>query len=146
MLIRAWESLDIMLREIHLEIPIIKNSALNERMYGRLQGLNKAETARKYGQAQVDVWRRSYDICPPDGESLADTGKRVIPYYEEVIAAQLKKGKNVLIVAHGNSLRALMMHLENISPQDIVEINIPTGMPRVYQIDTNLQISSVKYL
>ncbi|MDQ0478242.1 2,3-diphosphoglycerate-dependent phosphoglycerate mutase [Chryseobacterium sp. MDT2-18] len=146
MLVRAWESLEIILHEIHLKIPIVKNSALNERMYGSLQGLNKTETAQKYGVEQVQVWRRSYDIRPPGGESLADTAKRVIPYYENVIAAQLKMGKNVLIVAHGNSLRALMMHLENISPQDICAVNIPTGVPRMYHFDADMRLLSVKYL
>lgn len=146
MLVRAWESLDIILHEIHLKIPIVKNSALNERMYGNLQGLNKAETAQKYGVEQVGIWRRSYDIRPPGGESLADTAKRVIPYYENLIAMQLKIGKNVLTVAHGNSLRSLMMHLENISPQDICAVNIPTGVPRIYHFDADMRLLSVKYL
>ncbi|MDA6071571.1 2,3-diphosphoglycerate-dependent phosphoglycerate mutase [Flavobacterium sp. AC] len=146
MLIRAQESLQIILREMHVTIPIVKNKAFNERMYGTLQGLNKDETAQKYGLAQVDIWRRSYDICPPGGESLLDTYNRVVPYYKTEIEPKLKMGQNVLIVAHGNSLRSLMMYLENINPLDIVKVNIPTGQPRVYEFNTKLELSGVKYL
>ena len=127
-LIRAWKTLDIILGEIkQTQIPIIKNAALNERMYGSLQGLNKAETALKYSDDQVEIWRRSYKVCPPEGESLEDTFNRTVPYYQSEIEPQLKSGQNILIVAHGNSLRALKMYLENISPEDIEKINIPTG-------------------
>jgi 2,3-bisphosphoglycerate-dependent phosphoglycerate mutase len=146
MLIRAQQSLQIMLSEMHTTIPIVKNKAFNERMYGTLQGLNKDETAQKYGLAQVDIWRRSYDICPPGGESLLDTYNRVVPYYKTEIEPKLKMGQNVLIVAHGNSLRSLMMYLENINPLDIVKVNIPTGQPRVYEFNTKLELSGVKYL
>ncbi|OOV13287.1 2,3-diphosphoglycerate-dependent phosphoglycerate mutase [Flavobacterium sp. LM4] len=146
MLVRAQESLQIILREMHVTIPIVKNKAFNERMYGTLQGLNKDETALKYGLAQVDIWRRSYDICPPGGESLLDTYNRVVPYYKTQIEPKLKMGQNVLIVAHGNSLRSLMMYLENINPLDIVKVNIPTGKPRVYEFNTKLELSGVKYL
>lgn len=146
MLIRAQESLQIILSEMHVTIPIVKNKAFNERMYGTLQGLNKDETAQKYGLAQVDIWRRSYDICPPAGESLLDTYNRVIPYYKTEIEPKLKMGQNVLIVAHGNSLRSLMMYLENINPLDIVKVNIPTAQPRVYEFNTKLELLEVKYL
>ncbi|MDI1255469.1 MAG: 2,3-bisphosphoglycerate-dependent phosphoglycerate mutase [Flavobacterium sp.] len=147
MLIRAQESLRIILEILkETEIPIVKNIALNERMYGSLQGLNKDETTHKYGAEQVEIWRRSYAVCPPDGESLAMTYGRTVPYYQAEIEPQLKLGKNILIVAHGNSLRALMMYLENISPQDISEVNIPTGLPRVYTMDIDLEILDVKYL
>ena len=147
MLIRAWETLSIVLEEIkQTQIPIIKNAALNERMYGSLQGLNKAETALKYGDEQVEIWRRSYKIRPPDGESLEDTFNRTVPYYQSEIEPKLKGGQSVLIVAHGNSLRALKMHLENISPEDIVKVNIPTGTPRNYDFDKNMKILDVKYL
>ena len=125
MLIRAWETLSIVLKEIkQIQIPIIKNAALNERMYGNLQGLNKAETALKYGDEQVEIWRRSYKIRPPDGESLEDTFNRTVPYYQSEIEPKLKGGQSVLIVAHGNSLRALKMYLENISPEDIVKFTL----------------------
>ena len=147
MLIRAWETLSIVLEEIkQTQIPIIKNAALNERMYGSLQGLNKAETALKYGDEQVEIWRRSYKIRPPDGESLEDTFNRTVPYYQSEIEPKLKGGQSVLIVAHGNSLRALKMYLENISPEDIVKVNIPTGTPRNYDFDKNMKILDVKYL
>jgi 2,3-bisphosphoglycerate-dependent phosphoglycerate mutase len=147
MLKRAWETLRIVSEEIHqTNIEIIKNAALNERMYGSLQGLNKAETALKYGDEQVEIWRRSYEVRPPDGESLEDTFNRTVPYYKSEIEPKLKAGKNVLIVAHGNSLRALKMYLENISPKSIVQVNIPTGTPRNYIFDENMKISSVDYL
>lgn len=147
MLMRAWETLQIILEEIEqTQIPIIKNVALNERMYGSLQGLNKAETALKYGEKQVEIWRRSFEVRPPDGESLEDTYNRTIPYYKSEIETKLKVGKNVLIVAHGNSLRALKMYLENITPENIVKVNIPTGTPRNYVFDKNMEIISINYL
>jgi len=138
---RAEETLSIILEEIHQEnIPIKKDKALNERNYGNLQGLDKTETAKKYGEHQVAIWRRSYDVKPPGGESLADTAARVIPYYKKEIEPLLKTGSNVLIVAHGNSLRALMMYLENISPEAIAEVDIPTGSPRLYTLDEKLKV------
>jgi 2,3-bisphosphoglycerate-dependent phosphoglycerate mutase len=147
MLKRAWETLNLVLKEIkQSDISIIKNAALNERMYGSLQGLNKAETALKYGDKQVEIWRRSYEVRPPDGESLEDTYNRTVPYYKAEIEPKLKAGENVLIVAHGNSLRALKMYLENISPEAIVQVNIPTGTPRNYDFDKNMKIISVDYL
>lgn len=147
MLVRAWETLRIVLEEIkQTQIPIIKNAALNERMYGTLQGLDKDETALEYGERQVEIWRRSYEVRPPKGESLHDTFKRTVPYYQAEIEPKLKMGKNILIVAHGNSLRALKMYLENISPEAIVKVNIPTGTPRNYVFDENMEILSVDYL
>lgn len=147
MLIRASQTLDIVLDEINQnEISIVKNMALNERHYGSLQGLNKAEMSTKYGEKQVEIWRRSFDIKPPDGESLEDTFKRTIPFYCAEIEPQLRQNKNVLIVAHGNSLRALTMYLENISAFDIVNINIPTGIPKNYIFDSNMKLVSSKYL
>ncbi|MFV5685024.1 2,3-bisphosphoglycerate-dependent phosphoglycerate mutase [Flavobacterium sp. GB2R13] len=144
---RAEESLRIILEEMkQTQIPVIKNEALNERMYGSLQGLNKAEVAKKYGENQLKMWRRSYEVRPPDGESLEDTYNRIVPYYKQEIEPKLKSGKNILIVAHGNSLRALMMYLENIGPIAIAKINIPTGTPRLYYIDATLKIRSVEYL
>ena len=147
MLIRAKETLRIILAEIQqTTIPVINNAALNERMYGNLQGLNKAETAAKYGDAQVDIWRRSYDVRPPDGESLEDTYNRTVPYYKLEIAPKLASGQNILIVAHGNSLRALMMYLENISKEEIATVNIPTGVPRLYNFDSEFNLISAIYL
>ncbi len=147
MLVRAQETLEIILEEIKQpSIPIIKDAALNERMYGDLQGLNKSETIRKYGAEQVQIWRRSYDVRPPGGESLEDTYNRTVPYYQSVIEPKLKEGKNILIVAHGNSLRALMMYLEKISKEEIVNIDLPTGLPRNYHFDSTLKLMSAIYL
>lgn len=147
MLVRAEETLKIILEEIkQTTIPIIKDAALNERMYGDLQGLNKAETIAKYGAEQVEIWRRSYDVRPPGGESLEDTYNRTVPYYRSVIEPRLRSGENILIVAHGNSLRALMMYLENINKQAIVKVNIPTGLPRLYHFDATLKLISAAYL
>lgn len=144
---RAQETLHIILQETgNLNLPITKNKALNERNYGDLQGLNKAETAKQFGEHQVTIWRRSYDIAPPRGESLKDTSARVIPYYQQHIEPCLKKGEKILLVAHGNSLRALMMLLENIGNEEIVEVNIPTGVPRLYVFDNQLHITEAKYL
>ena len=127
-------------------LPMEKNQALNERHYGDLQGLNKDEMRKQFGNEQVHIWRRSYDTPPPNGESLKDTLERVLPYYEERIAPQLRAGKNVLIAAHGNSLRALVKHLEHISSDEITQLNIPTGVPRVYELDDNLEVTHAEYL
>ena len=116
-------------------IPVHKNLALNERSYGSLEGLNKAETAEKYGAEQVHIWRRSYDVQPPNGESLKDTYNRVMPYFKNEILPQLLAGKNVLVVAHGNSLRSLMMYLEKLTPEQILSKELATGVPVVYNID-----------
>ena len=152
-------------------IPVIKDWHLNERHYGALQGLNKAETAAKYGAEQVHQWRRSFDIAPPEleaddprnpanqvqykgvdpkvlplHESLKDTIARVVPYYNEVIVPEIKAGKKVLIAAHGNSLRALVKYLDNISDADIAGLNIPTGVPLVYELDEDLKPFKHYYL
>lgn len=146
MLKRAWETLDIIQQSCHWQLPVIKDRALNERSYGSLEGLNKAETAVKYGEEQVHIWRRSYDVAPPGGESLADTAARVIPYYEHTISPVLLEGKGVLVVAHGNSLRALMMRLENLSPAEILEVELPTGAPKRYVMDRSLNVISSGFL
>ncbi|MGI4749800.1 MAG: 2,3-bisphosphoglycerate-dependent phosphoglycerate mutase [Janthinobacterium lividum] len=144
---RAIETLNIILDIINQkQLPIFKDAALNERNYGDLQGLNKAETAEKYGAAQVNLWRRSFDIAPPGGESLKQTQERVLPYYYAHIEPLLQQGKNVLVVAHGNSLRALMMHLENISPEAISHVELLTGVPRVYDFDDSGKISYVQHI
>jgi len=144
---RAMDTLTIILDELNQkEIPIVSNAALNERGYGSLEGLDKAQTAEKYGVAQVEIWRRSYDILPPNGESLEGTYKRVVPFYKAEVEPKLKSGENVLIVAHGNSLRSLMMYLESIGHREIVNVNILTGIPRRYDLDDNLKIIDVKYL
>ena len=154
-----------------LWIPVIKSYTLNERHYGALQGLNKAEMAAKHGEEQVKIWRRSYDVPPPAldendprhprfdvrykdvdpkllpaTESLKDTVARVVPFWESTIAPEIKKGKKIIIAAHGNSLRALVKYLDNISDKDILELNIPTGIPLVYELDANLQTIQHYYL
>ena len=146
-LTRAKETLRIALQECNMSnIPIIYHAALNERMYGDLQGLNKAETAEKFGEEQVKLWRRSYDIAPPNGESLKDTAARVIPYFESEIAPKLKSGKNIVIAAHGNSLRALIMHLEHMTPDEILQFEIGTAVPREYLLSDSLEVLSVRNL
>jgi 2,3-bisphosphoglycerate-dependent phosphoglycerate mutase len=141
-LIRAQHTLTIILEETgNTQIPVIMDKALNERSYGNLEGLNKAETAQKYGDEQVHTWRRSYDVVPPGGESLKDTYNRVVPYFESKIVPLLKQEKNVLIVAHGNSLRALIMYLEHLSPEEILEREIATGFPLTYIFDENFHVS-----
>lgn len=124
----------------HSHVPVKHDKALNERMYGDLQGLNKADTAARYGEEQVKIWRRSYDIAPPNGESLKDTAARVIPYFEKEIAPKLKEGKNIVIAAHGNSLRALIMYLEKLTPAQILEFEIGTAVPRLYELDNELHV------
>ena len=134
MLSRAQKTGDIILGILnHKEIPIIKNEALNERHYGSLAGLNKDDARKKWGDEQVHIWRRSFDVPPPDGESLKDTADRVLPYFEAEIMPKVVSGSSILIAAHGNSLRALIMKLDSISPEDIVELEIPTGAPIQYE-------------
>jgi 2,3-bisphosphoglycerate-dependent phosphoglycerate mutase len=144
---RAEDTLRIILSEINeTSLPIIKDKALNERNYGKLQGLDKAETAKEFGEEQVEIWRRSFAVRPPGGESLEDTAARVMPYYRKEIEPLLRRDENILVVAHGNSLRALMMSLEKISPEQIASVNIPTGIPRVYHFDKNGELENVNYL
>lgn len=169
---RAIRTLWIALDEMDLMwIPVERSWRLNERFYGGLTGLNKAETAKKYGEEQVLIWRRSYDIPPPEldksseyypgnqkmyaglsdnelptTECLKDTVARVVPYYENVIAPEIKSGKKLIIAAHGNSLRALVKYLDNISEEEILKLNIPTGIPLVYELDKNLKPINHYYL
>jgi 2,3-bisphosphoglycerate-dependent phosphoglycerate mutase len=169
---RAIRTLWLVQEELDaLWLPVFKTWRLNERHYGGLQGLNKSETAAKYGEEQVKIWRRSYDTPPPllddaefekqrseprfkdvapgefpRGETLKTTTERMLPYWEKEIVPQVKAGKNVLIAAHGNSLRALIQHLEKISNADIMELNVPTGTPLVYELDSALGVKSKRYL
>lgn len=146
-LARANETLRLALEAIgQTGIPVEKDKALNERMYGELQGLNKDETAKKYGDAQVKIWRRSYDVRPPGGESLKDTAERVLPYYEQTIKPYLLKGDTILVAAHGNSLRALIMELEQLSREQVLELNIPTGLPLLYELDNTGKAIDHRYL
>jgi 2,3-bisphosphoglycerate-dependent phosphoglycerate mutase len=169
---RAIKTLWIALEELdQMWIPVHRSWRINERMYGALQGLNKSETAERHGEEQVKVWRRSYDIAPPpmstedpgwpgrdpryarlapeevpQTESLKDTVMRFLPYWESGIVPMLRRGERVIIAAHGNSLRALIKHLEKVSEKDIAEINVPTGVPLVYQLDDELRPISRRYL
>lgn len=146
-LARANETLRLALETIgQTLIPIERDKALNERMYGELQGMNKAETAKKYGDDQVKIWRRSFDVRPPGGESLKDTADRVLPYYEQHIKPYVLKGETILIAAHGNSLRALVMQLEQLSKEQVLELNIPTGAPLLYEFGHDGKVTAHRYL
>lgn len=135
-LMRAIRTAEISLKQAGIvSIPIYRSEKLNERHYGDLQGLNKDDIGKEYGSDQLKVWRRSYDIAPPNGESLKMTQERVLPYFHESIIPELQKGKNVLITAHGNSLRALIAELDKMSKEDILELNIPTATPIVYTLE-----------
>ena len=133
-LFRAQETGRLILEQINQkDIEIIQDQSLNERNYGDLAGLNKDEAREKWGEEQVHIWRRSFDVPPPGGESLKNTAERVLPYFEREIMPKVKKGENILVAAHGNSLRALVMHLENISSEEIVKLEIATGDPLTYE-------------
>jgi 2,3-bisphosphoglycerate-dependent phosphoglycerate mutase len=144
---RAIDTATIALDAAGIAPPLtVRDAALNERMYGDLQGLNKAEAAARWGDAQVKLWRRSYDVRPPGGESLADTAARVLPYWDAHILPDLRAGKNVLVVAHGNSLRALVMHLDGLSREQVLELEIPTGVPLLYDIALDGHVTGKRYL
>ena len=132
--IRDWERHS---GKMDTELPIYQSVELAERYYGDLQGLNKDETRKKYGEAQVHLWRRSYDVRPPGGESLKDTCERTIPYYQSFIEPELRKGKTLLVVAHGNSLRSIVKYVENIPDETIPSLEIPTGVPLLYTFKTD---------
>ena len=139
---RAQRSLDLILEEMgQSSIPVIKNLALNERDYGDLSGLNKDDARKKWGEQQVQLWRRSYDVPPPGGESLKDTAARVLPYYIEEILPRVLRGDNVLVSAHGNSLRALIMVLERLSPKEIVARELATGAPQIYRLNADATVA-----
>ena len=141
---RAQDTLTIILKEIdQTSLKIIKDQSLNERDYGDLSGLNKDEARKKWGEDKVHQWRRSFDIPPPGGESLKNTAERVLPYYESNIVPRINEGLNILIAAHGNSLRSLVMHLDNISTEDIVKLEIGTGVPLIYETESSENIKRV---
>jgi 2,3-bisphosphoglycerate-dependent phosphoglycerate mutase len=132
---RAQNTLKIILSELDQDkLPIVFDAALNERHYGDLVGLNKDEARQRWGEEQVHLWQRSYDIAPPGGESLKDTAARVLPFFSKRIVPELQAGKNVILVAHGNSLRSLVMHLDRLSPEQVKELAIGTGMPLIYRL------------
>lgn len=140
---RAQRTLDLMLEEIgQAGIPVTKDLALNERDYGDLSGLNKDDARAKWGEEQVHIWRRSYDIAPPGGESLKDTLARTLPYYVTEIQPRVLRGERVLVAAHGNSLRALVMVLEKLSPEQILKREIGTGVPIIYRLNADSTVAS----
>ena len=144
---RAQRTNDLILAELgQSDLPIIRNQALNERDYGDLAGLNKDDAREKWGEEQVHVWRRSYDIPPPGGESLKDTAARVLPYFEKEILPRVLKGEKVLVAAHGNSLRSLVMQLDQLSQDEVIALNIATGAPIVYELDDQGKVLSKKIL
>ena len=143
-LIRAQNTAEIILKEINQSLTTIKDQALNERNYGDLAGLNKDDARKRWGDEQVHIWRRSYDIPPPGGESLKDTGERVLPFFMKEILPHVCEGKNVLVAAHGNSLRSLVKFLDKISDEDIVKLEIPTGAPIHYVINEDGSVKSKK--
>ena len=143
-LIRAQRSLDLILEEMgQSKVPIFRDQAPNERDYGNLSGLNKDDARAKWGAEQVQLWRRSYDVAPPGGESLKDTAARVLPYYIQEILPAVLRGKRVLIAAHGNSLRALVMVLERLSTTEIPRREIGTGVPLVYRLNTDSTVAEM---
>lgn len=141
-LTRAQRTLDLMLEEMGASLPIIRDQALNERMYGDLQGLNKDAMRERYGEHIVRLWRRSYDIPPPNGESLKDTAARTLPFFERAIMGDIRDGLNVLVVAHGNSNRSIVMQLESLTPQQVLDLNLETGVPYVYELDRECRVLS----
>jgi 2,3-bisphosphoglycerate-dependent phosphoglycerate mutase len=144
---RAQRTLDIMLDEMgQTKIPVIRNEALNERDYGDLSGLNKDEARKKWGEEQVHIWRRSFDIAPPGGESLRDTAARVLPYYIREILPRVMRGERVLVAAHGNSLRALVMVLDGHTKESILKLNIETGVPIIYRLNADCTVAEKKDL
>lgn len=140
---RAQRTLDLMLEELgQAAIPVFKDQALNERDYGDLVGLNKDDARKKWGEEQVHIWRRSYDVAPPGGESLRDTAARVLPYYITEILPRVLRGERVLVSAHGNSLRALVMVLDKHTPESITKLNLDTGVPMIYRLNANSTVAS----
>ena len=140
---RAQRTLDLMLDELgQTTIPVIKDQALNERDYGDLVGLDKDDARKKWGEEQVHIWRRSYDIAPPGGESMRDTAARVLPYYVTEILPRVLRGERVLVAAHGNSLRALVMVLDKHTPETITKLNLDTGVPMIYRLNADSTVAS----
>ena len=139
---RAQRTLDLMLEELGQNPPIVRDQALNERDYGELVGLNKDDARKKWGEEQVLIWRRSYDIAPPGGESLKDTLARALPYYVTEILPRVLRGERVLVSAHGNSLRALVMVLDRHTPESIIKLNLDTGVPMIYRLNADSTVAS----
>jgi 2,3-bisphosphoglycerate-dependent phosphoglycerate mutase len=146
-LVRAQETLRIIIEVAGFEgLPVIRDQALNERHYGDLQGLNKAETAERYGDEQVHIWRRSYATPPPNGEALKNTAERTLPFFERAILGDIKLGNDVLVVAHGNSNRSIVMDLDGLSEEEVLALELPTGVPRVYELNADGSVTGFEML
>ena len=146
-LMRAQRTMDLMLEELgQRSLHVVRDQALNERDYGDLSGLNKDDARKRWGEEQVHIWRRSYDVAPPGGESLKDTAARVLPYYIQDILPRVLRGERVLVSAHGNSLRALVMVLDHLSPQEIVKHEIATGVPLIYRLNADSTVAERKVM
>ena len=143
---RAQNTLRLILESMGTTVPTIRDEALNERHYGDLQGLNKARTAEKFGADQVKIWRRSFDIPPPNGESLKDTAARTLPFFERCILGDIAQGKNVLVVAHGNSNRSIVMALDKLTQDEVLELNLGTAVPVIYDLSEDGQVQGKKIL
>ena len=144
---RAHNTLDIILEESGQgKIPTLKAAALNERDYGELVGINKEEARKRWGADQVHIWQRSYDIAPPGGESLKDTALRVVPFFEKWVVPELQKGKSVIVVAHGNSLRSLIMQLDRLTPEQVIEVELATGVPLIYRLNADGSVAEKRDL
>jgi len=144
---RAHNTLDIILSELGQgKLPTIKAAALNERDYGQLVGINKEEARKRFGHEQVQVWQRSYDIAPPGGESLKDTAARVCPFFDRWVVPELQEGKNVILVAHGNSLRSLIMELDKLTPEEVKEYSIATAAPVIYRLNADGSVAEKRDL
>jgi 2,3-bisphosphoglycerate-dependent phosphoglycerate mutase len=141
-LVRAQETLRIIQETAGFTLPVIRDQALNERHYGDLQGLNKADTAARYGDEQVHIWRRSFATPPPNGEALKDTAARTLPFFERAIMGDIRQGKNVLVVAHGNSNRAIVMQLDQLAEEEVPGLELATGVPLVYELDGSGEVLS----
>ena len=141
-LVRAQKTMTLMLQEMGLAIPVIADAALNERDYGELSGLNKDDARARWSAEQVHIWRRSYEVAPPGGESLRDTAARVLPYYIDQILPCVLRGERVLVTAHGNSLRALVMVLDRLGPKEIVARELATGVPLIYQLNADATVAT----
>ena len=144
---RAHNTLDIILDELGQgKLPTVKAAALNERDYGELVGINKDEARKRWGAEQVHLWQRSYDTAPPGGESLKDTAARVVPFFEKWIVPELQKGKSVILVAHGNSLRSLLMHLDRLEPDEVMQVEIRTASPLIYRMNADGSVAEKRDL
>ncbi len=143
---RAQETLRIILEAREWTTPVIRDQALNERHYGDLQGLNKDDTRARYGEEQVHIWRRSYDVPPPNGEALKNTAERTLPFFDRAIMGDIRQGKNVLVVAHGNSNRSIVMQLEKLTGEQVMGVELGTGIPLVYDLNTDGSVLSKSVL